>query len=284
MHSVFPLRKAIASFQLKFWAITIILFSGFTIVGTGAADDIPQNIDAQMQSAMAELNLDAQTSEQPTLGLKNEPSGKKSIKRAMLFSLILPGAGEYYLGYKNTAYAFWGVEAATWSVYAGYKSIAGWRRDDLNAFTRKHAGIDVSGRDDDFLQILKRYPRSENLPNLSGSYNEGVRRDARILYPNDPSQQEQYEQENYLTGDDAFTWDTQDNWTQYKVLLHEHRDANKKAFLATGVAMLNRIVSVIDTIWLGKRYNKMQLSKNVGLELETDPIGDKTRLVLNYRY
>ncbi|OQY29819.1 MAG: hypothetical protein B6244_02335 [Candidatus Cloacimonetes bacterium 4572_55] len=249
-----------------------------------AEDSAP--INARMKLAIAELNHSGQDENPPNLGISLDKTGDKSIAKAALFSLILPGSGEYYLGHKTRAKVFFGAEAVTWGTYATYKKVADWRREDLDVFTNTHADIDVSDREDEFLQILKRYPRSENLPNLSGSYNEGVRRDARYYYPglDDAEAREQYEQENYLTGDNSFTWDTRANWIEYRVLLHSYRDADQKAFYLTGVAFLTRLISVIDTIWLGKKYKKMRLSENMELELGGNPLKHHASLILKVKY
>lgn len=44
----------------------------------------------------------------------------KSVKRAFLYSLILPGAGELYAGSKIKAVLFFGLDATFWSLYFNY--------------------------------------------------------------------------------------------------------------------------------------------------------------------
>jgi hypothetical protein len=44
----------------------------------------------------------------------------KSIKRAFVYSLILPGAGEFYAGSKIKAGIFFGLDVALWSLYFNY--------------------------------------------------------------------------------------------------------------------------------------------------------------------
>lgn len=44
----------------------------------------------------------------------------KSIKRAFVYSLVLPGAGEFYANSKIKAVLFFGVDVACWSLYFSY--------------------------------------------------------------------------------------------------------------------------------------------------------------------
>ncbi len=249
---------------------------------TGWAQETPSSIDNLMKDAIAELGSEGSSDELVTTALMSD--SKKSGKRAMFLSLLVPGLGEYYLGDHAGAKIFMGAEAMTWASYGGFKKLVDWRREDVDVYTYQHAGINIEGKDEEFLQILKRYPRSENQPNLSGSYNEGVRRDARYYYPYSPAEQEVYEQENYLIGDDAFIWDTPDNWVQYKVLLHKYRDADKKAFYMTGVAVVNRLVSAIHSVWLTRRMNKGIDNQKVNLDFQTDVVNQEAMVVLNIMY
>ncbi len=257
---------------------TILFYTSYALA------EQPPSIARQMQQAIAELNNPADTQPSANLGLQAGSGKEKSRRLAVLLSLALPGAGEYYLGEKGRAKVFFGAEAATWAGYYGYKKVASWRREEVDAYALEHAGVDVSGRDDTFLQIVKRYPRSENLPNLSGSYNEIVRRDARNFYPNDLEKQREYAEANYLTGADAFTWDTRENWDYYKVLLHQQRNANKRAFYISGFALFNRITSMIDTIWIGRKYKNVKVSDKVGLEFDGNLLMQQAQVTMKVQY
>ena len=55
---------------------------------------------------------------------------KISMRKAMLLSMLLPGAGEYYAGAKFKGQVFMGVEAAIWSGFAALRIYGGWKEDD----------------------------------------------------------------------------------------------------------------------------------------------------------
>lgn len=50
-----------------------------------------------------------------------EEEGGKSSKRALLLSVLAPGAGQYYMDRKMRAVAFFGVEALLWGLYLSWK-------------------------------------------------------------------------------------------------------------------------------------------------------------------
>ena len=70
------------------------------------------------------------------------PSAKSKLQ-----SLILPGWGEYNIGYKDRAQSYFIREAALWIVYIGGNQAANWYKSDYIAFAELHAGVDMAGKD-----------------------------------------------------------------------------------------------------------------------------------------
>jgi hypothetical protein len=58
----------------------------------------------------------------------------KSIKRAFVYSLVLPGAGEFYAGSKIKAGIFFGLDVALWSLYFNYHGKGKDKEKDYKAF------------------------------------------------------------------------------------------------------------------------------------------------------
>ncbi len=50
-----------------------------------------------------------------------EQESGKSARRALLLSVLAPGAGQYYMGATKRAVAFFGVEALLWGLYLSWK-------------------------------------------------------------------------------------------------------------------------------------------------------------------
>ena len=134
-------------------------------------------------------------------------------KRAMLYSLILPGLGEYSLGHKGRAKVFFAAEGAIWTLFGVFRIEGSHRRDLYREFAWVHAGVPERG-DDDFYRIIGNYDSSEG----PFSANEDVRRRARALFPNDPEAQRKYFEEHAYVGDDAWSWESGDLRERYRDL------------------------------------------------------------------
>ncbi|MCK4409974.1 MAG: hypothetical protein KAW67_07805, partial [Candidatus Eisenbacteria sp.] len=87
------------------------------------------------------------------------------------------------------------------------------------------------------------------------SYNESIRRDARSLFPDDLEAQAAYLAENGYYGDLSWDWGTSDNFYEYRELRRAASKSGRNAFYLTGLAVLNRAFSAIDSAWMARRHN-----------------------------
>lgn len=62
----------------------------------------------------------------------------KSVKRAFVYSLILPGAGEFYAGSKIKAAIFFGLDVTFWALYFNYRGKGKDKEDEYIAFADEH--------------------------------------------------------------------------------------------------------------------------------------------------
>ena len=62
----------------------------------------------------------------------------KSTKRAFFYSLLLPGAGEYYAGSRIKPFVFLGVEALWWTGYFTYHSKGNSKKNEYRNFADEH--------------------------------------------------------------------------------------------------------------------------------------------------
>ena len=86
--------------------------------------------------------------EEPSLGVAEEPMteyGKpeKSPRRAFLFSLLLPGAGEFYAGSKKKAAIFFGLEAVAAGLYFSSNSKGNDVEDEFRAVADEHWDVEA---------------------------------------------------------------------------------------------------------------------------------------------
>ena len=185
------------------------------------------------------------------MSLEGDTAPEKSQKKAMLYSAVLPGLGELYLGHKSRAAVFFVAEAAIWTSWFVLRAEGNSDKNRYQDWASIFAGISGNREDDDYYRRLGNYRSSDG----ARSYNEAVRRTARAIYPSDREAQEEYVAANGYFGADAWDWETEDAWNRYQDLYQESEDNYNNANLALGLLVLNRLVSVVDAALLGKRYN-----------------------------
>ncbi|NMC43627.1 MAG: hypothetical protein GYA46_06895 [candidate division Zixibacteria bacterium] len=165
-----------------------------------------------------------------SLDLSEQPSSAKrvSTKKAMLLSMLLPGAGQYYAGSTFKGQVFMGIEAAIWSGFIAYRVYGDWKREDYEAYAATHAGVDNDGKDEEFYDWVGFYTSREEFNQLG-----------RLYYPERP----------FLPDDAAhdWQWDSESSREVFKNL----KDASKKSFrnasFMLGLALFNRVIAGIDT-------------------------------------
>lgn len=164
-------------------------------------------------------------------------AGEKSLSRAMLYSLLLPGAGEAYMGYDTRAKAAVGAEAVIWTGFAYFTYQGGLREDRYKEMAYIHAGVE-GDRDDDYYQAIAYY-----LSNYD--YNVDILREARFYYPYDRDLQLEYWEDNGYFGADAWEWSTIEAMREYRDVRTESRKSYRRATLMVGFAVLNRMISMV---------------------------------------
>jgi len=207
-------------------------------------------------------------------GQENEPAiaeakAPSNSRVAMLYSLLLPGLGEYALGHHDRAKVFFLAEGAIWTSYAVFQVQGSHRKDIYQEFARVNAGV-AKRDDDEFYRIIGNYASSDG----PFSANEQVRREARANYPDDRAKQEEYYQEHAYTGDDTWTWQSQAMLDTYQ----DMRDASLSAYhnsnFSLGLALANRLISVVDTgILAAKKSRANATTTGFRWNIEAEPSG-----------
>ncbi len=159
-----------------------------------------------------------------------ETSDRKSIsmKKALLLSILLPGAGQYYADATFKGQVFMGVEAAIWSVFIGYRVYGGWKKDDYRDYAAAYAGVDHTGKSDEFYDWLAFYDSREEFNQLG-----------RLYYP----------ERDYLPDNASYDWQWQseEHRARYKKLKDDSEIAFRNSTFLIALAVANRVVAGIDT-------------------------------------
>ncbi|RQW07666.1 MAG: hypothetical protein EH225_01350 [Calditrichaeota bacterium] len=174
----------------------------------------------------------------------------------VLYSLILPGAGQWSMGYRNRAKFFMGTEFLLWVGYAGSHLYANIIQDNYQSFAALHAGVTTSGKDD---QYWINIGSAENIYNFN---EQSLRnRDLQSFY--------------YQTGDNYWQWDNAENRRFYNNLRVKEHNWERRATFLVATFILNRVVSAIDVIRILGKEKKMRENRmsHMYLNYRTNDMG-----------
>ncbi|MCB2229342.1 hypothetical protein KQH82_01415 [bacterium] len=197
-----------------------------------------------------------------------EPRRKSTVKAALLSALV-PGAGEYYLGNKKKARYFFAAEALTWVGYLSFKVYGNWKEDDYIRFAQANANAQLADKDDEFRDLVGFYTSIDEYNSFG-----------RVFDPERP----------YLTDtpDNHWRWQNQQDQETYRHLKNRAREADRRSDFMLGVAVVGRIISVIDAIRDGQRLNKQLTAESFSMrdrpdmKLSINPFSSKTQISLTF--
>ncbi|MFH1864888.1 MAG: hypothetical protein ABIK85_03315 [Candidatus Eisenbacteria bacterium] len=169
---------------------------------------------------------------------------------AFFLSCVIPGRGEVYAGDTTRGRWFLASEAAIWAGFGTFRIQEGLSVDDYVEFAQIFAGA-ATEANAGYLSDMGDYIRSEG----DNSYNQSIRREARSLFPDDLEAQAAYLAENGYYGDLAWDWGDKDRFHEYRELRLAASRSDRNAFYMTGLALLNRALSAIDSAWMARRHN-----------------------------
>jgi hypothetical protein len=189
-----------------------------------------QNIGNQLVAKDYELNSFLSTTSD------DQPKPYKDRKKAFLRSLILPGAGEYYLGKKNLARAFFATEVTLWLSYFAFQQYGKWVRQDALAYAATHSGARIEGKPSQFFVDIGNYTDIYQ-------YN-----DAKLRY----GEYEKY----YAEADYFWSWDQDSNRHKFENMRIASDRARNRSTYVLGAVFANHLISAIHASWQTHRYNK----------------------------
>ena len=184
-----------------------------------------------------QASLTNQSGLQSDTQLKDEY--KLSSKRNILYSLILPGAGEWGMGRKNRAKFFFGTEFLLWVGYFSVKSYTNVLQNNYQSYAAHHAGVITTNKSEQYWIDI-----GSSLNIYDFNQQKLIERDRSALYP---------ETDLYY-----WQWDSETSVRKYNEIRLKEHDWEQRATLVVGGLVLNRIISAIDVIWLLRMEKKAQ--------------------------
>jgi hypothetical protein len=232
-------------FVLAFFISTSLL-AGEPTQRLATRFEIQQDLFAHSKKADELSSLNFQMQE---LGGK-----KKSVGLAVMYSLLLPGLGEYYAeGYGSGKY-FSIAEGALWLTYATFDIYGSSLRDDARSFAVAHAGVKPLGKNDQFYVDVGNFLDTQE-------FNEKRlrEREPERLYD--------------VNAGYAWRWDSDVARAQFKeARLAGESVLNNRKFVVTAI-IINHLASAINAARVAISRNK-DMNDQIGeLQLKADVMG-----------
>ena len=183
---------------------------------------------------------------------------KKSVFLAVVFSLIIPGAGEYYAdGYSRGKY-FTIAETGLWLTYTGFQVYGTHVRNDARDYAAYHAGVHSEGKDDDY------YVNIGNFDNVY-QYNDKKLQDRRLDLIYDP------------VTEYSWHWNSTTERQRYRDLRISSDNILYNSRFIIAAIIANHIVSAISAGKAASDYNKALSVTTGGIQWRLCPQVVSTR-------
>jgi hypothetical protein len=191
-----------------------------------------------------------------------------SPTKAVLYSLLLPGLGDYQLGNKGRATAFFAAEGIIWISYATFEVQGHQREDDYQQLAVQFAGVSRTGHSDAFYADVREFDNSDlyeadvkntgrqDLFNQSGSI-ESINADAL----------ENYYVANRVSDFEPWKWESLDRRLQYSEVRSSSKTSYRRADYMLAAAVANRVVSALVAFTAARSMQP----QNVGYHLDFTP-------------
>jgi len=195
-------------------------------------------------------------------GVKKE--GLKSVTKAAMLSLLLPGAGEIYGGSKTKGKIFIFSEASLWVGFFGFRTYGAWLKKDYKVYAASHAKVNLDEKSDDFFDELAFYDSRDQYNQFAPLYHRGDKQP----YP-----------ENDFWN---WEWNSRESRYYYRDLKNRSKSASRKALYMVGLSMVNRIVSVVDAMKTVRTYNRKKSLEfsQIKFDLKANPLGRNPTVML----
>ena len=172
----------------------------------------------------------------------------KSVKKAFLYSLIVPGSGEFYGGSKIKAAAFLSLDVALWALYFNYHGQGKDKETEYQGFADGHWSEALY-----LVWLWDNY----GITSDRDKYKDPITGDSVYLSHHLPdTKTDQYYE--MIGKYEQFTggWDDLLNRETYLLQRRDSNDLLNKAKYAAMFSLGNHILSAFDAAFTVKRYNK----------------------------
>ena len=186
--------------------------------------------------------------------LVNSNNEKKSAALAIVYSVLLPGMGEFYAGNYSTGQYFTIADGVIWGFFTGFTIYGNNKENDYRSFAKSYGSVNVNGKDGEYFANISLYQNIDEF-NTERELNREF-------------------DKVYNTTTHYWDWQNSSNRKEYRELWSSSETAFNNVRFAVGALILNRIISAIFAVRAVNNYNKQlsnDISWKVNFELQNQP-------------
>lgn len=185
-----------------------------------------------------------------------------SPAKAVMWSLLLPGLGDWKMGHRDRASVFFGIEGVIWVSFAAFQIQGNDLEEQYQSMAVRFAGVTSTDHSDDFYATIRDYDSSEE-------YEADIKNEGRD-YDTGSEALDQYFIENRVDDYQPWLWASHERRLQYSETRSASKTAYRRADYMIAAAAANRVVSAVFAYAAARSASKHE----VGLDLDISPRGD----------
>jgi hypothetical protein len=202
------------------------------------------------------------------------PAGEPlSPTKAVLWSLLLPGLGDWKMGHRDRATVFFAIEGVIWVSFAAFEIQGGDLEEQYQSLAVQFAGITTTDHSDDFYATIRDYDNSVE-------YETDIKNEGRFelldergidgLGDINSAYLDQYFTDHRVADYEPWLWESTDRRLQYSEYRSASKTAYRRADYMIAAAAANRVVSAIFAYAAARSLAK----HDVGMDFDLSPRGD----------
>jgi len=217
-------------------------------------------------------------SQQPARAAFTEEVGTVEVKelsatRAVLYSLLLPGLGDWYAGQTHRAKTFFVIDAAIWTTFIVFQVQGHNREDSYQQHAQQFAGVASTDHSTDYWDTIGDFDSSDD-------YESDFKKESRLETWPDVGYDalEAFYVENRVSDFESWAWQSFDNRVEYLQLQSGSKLSYRRSGYMLAVAALNRVIASVFA-WHAVKSSRGEFDDDAGetsgyhFDFSTPPFG-----------
>jgi len=268
--------------KVSVWFTAVVLFPGLLFGKTPIAGVEQLYRQQILYGRLAFSPFSSDSAQEFLPGVEDKGPKQRSVAKAAALSLLVPGAGQFYVGDKMRAIPFFLVDVAGWATYLGFHSQGEKRERDYRTYADQHWDVFKYYA---FLQDSLRITSRSDFDPVGQYYcsqNLGIDRcvDTGFIFSHhvptrngeDPSRTGDFEKNfEYYESIGKYNqffagWDALTNRQSYLGMRADANSSFSKSKIGLIFSLADRLAAAVDAALAARRYNK-EIGKGKEIEL-----------------